>query len=162
MKSEDGKIISSGPDLLKALSAKSLPQTSSISASSSSTVINKKRKDPVLSRTDSDDDDDEDAEDSMAYSKYVQSRLSQEAEPTVTLPFMANQSITLPVSLGEVDNGTDKVYSIIMQVRGVLAVYLILFKYLVIQSIIIIIVIVIVINITHYYSYYYNNNYYYS
>ena len=160
MKSEDGKIISSGSDLLKALSAKSLPQTSSISASSSSTVINKKRKDPVLSRTDSDDD--EDAEDSMAYSKYVQSRLSQEAEPTVTLPFMANQSITLPVSLGEVDNGTDKVYSIIMQVCGVLAVYLILFKYLVIQSIIIIIVIVIVINITHYYSYYYNNNYYYS
>ena len=87
----------------------------------------------MRTRTDSDDDeDDEDAEDSMAYSKYVLSRLSQEAEPKATstssatattgrsqesflgrgISSAANQSTVYP------GNCAEKVYSIIMQVQN--------------------------------------------
>ena len=127
LKDKDGKIISVGSESLTA--SKSLPIIStSTSTSSSSTVINKKRKDPVLSRMDSDDEDDEDAEDSMAFSKYVQSRLSQEPDPKTTSTTLKTRSQGLFPGKGmsyavnqstkSNENSAEKVYSIIMQVNS--------------------------------------------
>ena len=76
---------------------------------------------------DSDDEDDEDAEDSMAFSKYVQSRLSQEPDPKATSTITKTRSQGLFPEKGmsyavnqsteSIENSTEKVYSIIMQVN---------------------------------------------